>query len=261
MSYMWWRNGSGTVFTKWRQNFIAKNLNCEMRIRRMRTKWNEHSRDATKLPIAVVGGGPVGLLMCIFLRRMNVPTILVEKRPLQNQFQCKDVEHPKAHVLHARSMEIFRQLGLEQKILQLVKPNAYWRNFRYCESLLGETFISKDHLATNSYKMLLQKSPSKIVQLSQPSLEKLLRDELLIAHPSSETQKANCEVLDEHECVDIDISSPEKIVLQLEDKSTSSVKSVACRYLVAADGAHSVVRRNLSVSSSRASSFCCPGGC
>lgn len=72
-------------------------------------------------PILVVGGGPVGLSTALFLGRLGVPSILVERRPTTSPL-------PRATGVHARSMELFRMAGIEQEVrsagLRLVSPTG-----------------------------------------------------------------------------------------------------------------------------------------
>ena len=70
------------------------------------------------LPVAVVGGGPVGMFSAILLARCGLRCVLFEKSPSRYvdtlRSASKGLPHPKAHVLHTRSMELFRQIGMEE---------------------------------------------------------------------------------------------------------------------------------------------------
>lgn len=65
--------------------------------------------------VLIVGGGPVGLACAILAASMGVRLHLVERR--------RSVSHyPKARALTARSLEIFRQMGIEQEIHAAMPP-------------------------------------------------------------------------------------------------------------------------------------------
>ncbi|MFJ3651634.1 FAD-dependent monooxygenase [Streptomyces murinus] len=59
--------------------------------------------------VLVVGGGPVGLALSCLLSGQGVDHVLVESRPAVSR-------HPRARGVSARSMEIFRRLGLENAV-------------------------------------------------------------------------------------------------------------------------------------------------
>ena len=61
------------------------------------------------VPVLIVGGGSVGLAAALFLARLGVSSLLVERRTSTST-------HPRARGLNYRTMEIFRTLGLEEAI-------------------------------------------------------------------------------------------------------------------------------------------------
>ncbi|MER5640756.1 FAD-dependent monooxygenase [Kitasatospora sp. NPDC002227] len=66
-------------------------------------------------PVLIAGGGPVGLTLSLLLTHHGVDHLLVEARSTTSH-------HPKARGISARSMEIFRRLGLEGAIRQAGLP-------------------------------------------------------------------------------------------------------------------------------------------
>lgn len=65
--------------------------------------------EALDSEVLVVGGGPVGLTLAIDLGQRGVKTILVDKRP-------KPAFLPKMERCNARTMEIFRRLGIVDEV-------------------------------------------------------------------------------------------------------------------------------------------------
>ena len=59
--------------------------------------------------VLIVGGGPVGLTASILLSRLGVRSLLVERHPGTSI-------HPKARGINVRTMEIFRQCGVEAAV-------------------------------------------------------------------------------------------------------------------------------------------------
>ncbi|GCE46356.1 putative polyketide hydroxylase [Thermosporothrix hazakensis] len=61
------------------------------------------------IPTLIVGGGTVGLSASLFLSHHHIPSLLVELHP-------RPSSHPRARGLNARSMELYREIGLEKVI-------------------------------------------------------------------------------------------------------------------------------------------------
>lgn len=69
----------------------------------MQNEYTEH------VPVLIVGGGIVGLSASLFLSRQGIRSLLVERHPGTSI-------HPRARGVNARTMEIYRELGLEEAI-------------------------------------------------------------------------------------------------------------------------------------------------
>jgi putative polyketide hydroxylase len=77
--------------------------------------------------VLVVGGGPVGLTCAGLAAAMGVKLLLIERREAVSYY-------PKARALTARSLEIFRQLGVERQIHEAV-PAARTQSYAMATSL------------------------------------------------------------------------------------------------------------------------------
>ena len=62
-----------------------------------------------EVPVLIVGGGPVGLTASILLSRLGVASRLVERH-------AGTAFHPKARNINMRTMEVFRQCGVEDAV-------------------------------------------------------------------------------------------------------------------------------------------------
>lgn len=67
------------------------------------------------VPVVIVGGGPSGLAAALTLGRHNVRSLLVERRSTTST-------HPRAHVVNFRSMELFRQWGIDAPVVAAAYP-------------------------------------------------------------------------------------------------------------------------------------------
>ena len=62
-------------------------------------------------PVLIVGAGGAGLSLSLMLRQQGIPSLLIERRP--------DVSwYPRARNLNFRTLEVFRGLGLEGKVIK-----------------------------------------------------------------------------------------------------------------------------------------------
>jgi 2-polyprenyl-6-methoxyphenol hydroxylase-like FAD-dependent oxidoreductase len=81
-------------------------------------------------PVLVVGGGPVGLTFALFLSNLGIKSVVVNER-------TEATTHPKLDVVNCRSMEIFRQLGLAEKIRDAGNPRSANQYSAYAASASG----------------------------------------------------------------------------------------------------------------------------
>ena len=82
--------------------------------------------------VLVVGGGPVGLTLAMDLARRGIRTVVAELR--------HNGEPPSVKCNHvsARSMEIFRRLGVSQAIREAGLPADYPNDVSYRVSFAGK---------------------------------------------------------------------------------------------------------------------------
>lgn len=174
--------------------------------------------------VLVVGAGPVGLTAGLLFQRMGINAILVDKRSTMNR-------HPKARSLNVRSVEIFRTLGIEAAIRKWDFPKEA-RRVMWLESFCGEELAK---ISLNN-ELATRYSPCEPAALSQARLEQLLRNSIKEDHVNIQY---------ETEFIDF-VEEKDSIVATLR-KETGETFQVRSKYLLAADGARSTVRRLLEI--------------
>ena len=84
-----------------------------------------------EIPVLIVGGGPVGLCASILLSQHGVPSQLVERHTSTSLY-------PKARLVNTRTMEIFRECGLEQAMREISLSPEQSRHAIWAHTLVGE---------------------------------------------------------------------------------------------------------------------------
>ena len=86
-----------------------------------------------RVPVAIVGGGPVGLVAALELARYGIRSLLVERHE-------GTTWHPKARNLNTRTMEIARGWGaaVHDALVSINLPRAWTSQIIYTRTLAGE---------------------------------------------------------------------------------------------------------------------------
>ena len=85
----------------------------------------------TPVPVLIVGGGPVGLMASLLLSRLGI-------RSPDGRAPSRTAIHPKARGINARTMEVFRQQGIEAAVRQAGLPPERTGFIVWATSLAGE---------------------------------------------------------------------------------------------------------------------------
>ena len=189
----------------------------------------EPNRDVpAEIPVLIVGGGPIGLTTSLLLSHHGIRSLLVEQHPGTSTY-------PKARFIKARTMEIFRQLGIEQAIRQVAIPHA--RNLIWARSLAGEELLRRP-VETETPEPVRDWSPTWGCTSTQDVVEPVLLGQARGYAPAQirfNTQLASLEQRDEH------------VLATVVHRPSGRVQRVRAQYLVGADGAHSPVRQALGI--------------
>jgi putative polyketide hydroxylase len=182
-----------------------------------------------KAPVLVVGGALTGLSTAVFLGAHGVPCVVVERHP-------DLLIHPRLRGINSRTVELFRQVGLEPAIqaASYVSGEQYaWVPIR-SETLSDEEYAGIDEEEGDAYYFA---SPSAFGPIDQDKLEILLRDR---------ARELGAEVRFATELMSFE-QDDTGVTAVLQDRRTGTERTLRADYLVAADGANSSIRRRLGI--------------
>jgi 2,4-dichlorophenol 6-monooxygenase len=180
--------------------------------------------------VLIVGAGPVGLTASILLSRAGVENIVVDRREGPHRA-------PQAHVVNPRTLEIFRRIGLDMDLLHArATPRADGSYVRWMTRLDGEELGALPYERQGEENLAY--TPTPLLNLSQHLLEPILLDHLRTETATMVGYLHQLESLAHDEC------GVTAVVRNLANDETYEVRS---RYLLAADGASSRVRRWLGI--------------
>jgi putative polyketide hydroxylase len=177
-------------------------------------------------PVLIIGGGPVGLSLALALARQKINSLVIERN-------LSTTNHPKARGVNARTMELFKQWGNYTELLQHEHPKEA-RRFIWVESFQGKevTRVSLDDSNTRMY------SPMQSSLVAQDSTEQSLYHALL-NYKEAEVQFLK-------ECISFE-ENETGITATILNKQTNQEELINAQYLIAADGAHSLIRKQLGI--------------
>jgi 2-polyprenyl-6-methoxyphenol hydroxylase-like FAD-dependent oxidoreductase len=172
----------------------------------------EHQTD-----VAIIGAGPAGFSLALCLARRGVRSVVAERRDGL-------VNHPRAHYVNTRTMELFRQWGLHDE----VNAESYPVDHLPFEMLAAIGGLS------NAERRLI--APASVTSCAQDRIEAALYRTL---EPFAETtvlwNRTFTDVVDRGDGVTVALDGPD------------GIETIEARWLVGADGANSAVRAHLGV--------------
>src|SRR3954464_3996803 len=181
-----------------------------------------------EIPVLIIGGSLVGLSTAMLLGHHGVPSLSVERH-------AGSAIHPRAGHFQLRTMELLRQLGLEERVrakaLETYSPTG---GIIAVESLAGRelaTYVKELNEGVEGF------SPTVRVFINQDALEPLLYERALelgatVANRTEATALAQ---------------DDQGVTVTLRDLDSGHEDEIRARYVVAADGNRSPMRARLGI--------------
>jgi 2-polyprenyl-6-methoxyphenol hydroxylase-like FAD-dependent oxidoreductase len=181
------------------------------------------------IPVLIAGGGPVGLTASLWLSRLGVRSLLVERHP-------GTAIVPKARGINARTMEMYRQCGIEAGIRAAGLSQGRLGLIVWTETLAGREIERRVPGRATPKNMAV--TPTTNCLCAQDDLEPVIRRFAEAAGPGA--LRFNTELT----CFS---QKNGAVTGTITDRLTSEATTFSARYLIAAEGAQSRVRRALGV--------------
>lgn len=181
-----------------------------------------------EVPVLIIGGSLVGLATANFLTQHGVTPLVVERHD-------GTAIHPRAGHFHLRTLELLRSVGLEAAVRE-ESERAYFPDggINEVHTLAeGETLSFITDLNQGVDKL----SPSRRLFIAQQALEPMMRRH-------AEDRGAVLRYAAQATILSQDDSG---VLVAVQDRKTGAERTFRARYVVAADGARSPVRRQLGI--------------
>lgn len=176
--------------------------------------------------VLIVGSGPAGSAAAALLSSYGVGNIQINKYSWL-------ADTPRAHITNQRTMEVLRDLGIEETARQASSHQNLMANNVFCYSLKGEEFgriLSWGNHPSRKADYELA-SPTEICDLPQTFLEPILFETALSRGTSA---RFNTEFVDLQQDAD-------GVTATVKDRLTGEQYEIRCKYLIGADGGKSRV--------------------
>ena len=184
--------------------------------------------------VLIVGAGPVGLTLAIDLAWRGITVTVVETRAPAAP------PEPKCNHVAARTMEIFRRLGLAEKVRNAGLPADYAHDISYRTSFTGQE-LTRIHIPCRRDRFTATDGPDCNWPTPEPPhrINQIFLEPILFAHAAAQSR---IRIVNRTTVEDVAIGD-DGARANLRDLDSGTVTEVNCRFLIGCDGARSIVRK------------------
>ena len=192
--------------------------------------------DSLHAQVLIVGGGPVGSTLALDLAWRGIDTIVAEQNP------AGQMPGVKCNHVAARTMEIFRRLGVAQIVRDTGLPADHANDVAFRTSAIGED-MARIQIPCRRDRYTHKDGPDGHWPTPEPPhrINQIYLDPLLAEQAASRPNVRYLNRTRIHGFTQTDAG----VVADAEDLNTGRRFTVDCAYLVGCDGPSSMVRREI----------------
>src|SRR6202163_1676627 len=187
-----------------------------------------------KCEVLIVGAGPVGLTLAIDLAWRGVDVTVVETRARAAP------PEPKCNHVAARTMEIFRRLGMAEKVRNAGLPADYPHDISYRPSFTGQG-LTRVPIPCRRDRYSMQDGPDCNWPTPEPPhrINQIFLEPILFEHAAAQSR---IRIINRTSAEDVRVGDTSASAM-LRDLDTGAALRMNSRFLIGCDGARSVVRK------------------
>jgi 2-polyprenyl-6-methoxyphenol hydroxylase-like FAD-dependent oxidoreductase len=178
--------------------------------------------------VLIVGAGPVGLTLAIDLAWRGIDVTVVETRARAAP------PEPKCNHVAARTMEIFRRLGVAGKVRNAGLPADYPHDISYRTTFTGQE-LTRIPIPCRRDRFMAREGPDCDWPTPEPPhrINQIFLEPILFEHAAAQ---ARIHIVNRTSVEDVVVGDSSADV-GLRDLDTGTVKRLSARYLIGCDGA------------------------
>jgi 2-polyprenyl-6-methoxyphenol hydroxylase-like FAD-dependent oxidoreductase len=184
--------------------------------------------------VLIVGAGPVGLTLAIDLAWRGIDVTVVETRARAAP------PEPKCNHVAARTMEIFRRLGIAEKVRNAGLPADYPHDISYRTTFTGQE-LTRIKIPCRRDRFTMTAGPDCNWPTPEPPhrINQIFLEPILFEHAAAQPR---VRIINRTSVEDVMVGDASASA-SLRHLDSGAVRPMSARFLIGCDGARSVVRK------------------
>jgi 2-polyprenyl-6-methoxyphenol hydroxylase-like FAD-dependent oxidoreductase len=191
-------------------------------------------RENDEADVLIVGAGPVGLTLAIDLAWRGIDVTVVEARAPAAP------PEPKCNHVAARTMEIFRRLGIAEKVRNAGLPADYPHDISYRTTFTGQE-LTRIRIPCRRDRFTMTDGPDCNWPTPEPPhrINQIFLEPILFEHAAAQPR---IRIINRTSVEDVAVGDTSASAV-LRDLDRGAVGRMSSRFLIGCDGARSIVRK------------------